>query len=41
MKDSQADASFWQQMARSMSDAGWDNFMNNSNVNWNYDIMAV
>ena len=42
--DSQADASFWQQVTPSISDAGWDTwdeFMNNFNVNWNDDMMAV
>ena len=44
MTDSLADASFWQQMTPSISDAGldtWDEFMNNFNVNWNDDMMAL
>ena len=44
MTDSQADASFWQQGTPSIPDAGWDTwdeFMNNFNVNWNDDMMAV
>ena len=44
MVDSQADASFWQQVTPSMSDAGWDawdDFINNFNVDWNDDMMMV
>ena len=44
MVDNQADASFWQQVTPSMSDAGWDawdGFLNNFNVDWNDEMMVV
>lgn len=44
MMDIPADASFWQHMTPTMSDPGWDawdEFMNESNLNTNEDIMMA